>query len=66
MPKQSEKSNRERSHADILREALARPGVSEAMRVYSNWHEKDKGMDAYRSVCQNDSGTTKTNSKSIS
>lgn len=66
MPRQSEKSNRKQAHDDLLRAAIARPGVSEVMRVYSNWRERDKGLDTYRSVYQTASGITKTGSKSIS
>ena len=46
-----EKTNRERreqEHANLLREALARPGVREAMEVYQNWQRTDQGLDSYR------------------
>ena len=43
-------SRREREHAEMLEAALARPGVREVMDVYRGWQEKDRGLDAYRSV----------------
>ena len=40
--------NREREHAAMLEEALARPGVREVMQVYQNYQEIDKGLNSYR------------------
>ena len=32
----------------LLQEALARPGISEVMRVYENWQETDRAQEPYR------------------
>jgi hypothetical protein len=32
----------------LLQEALARPGISEVMRVYENWKEQDRAQEPYR------------------
>lgn len=42
------KSQREQQHADMLREALSRPGIREVMQVYENWQKADRAMDPYR------------------
>ncbi len=34
----------------MLREALARPGVREVMKVYGGWQQADRGLDAYRAA----------------
>ena len=43
-------SERARVHAEMLKATFARPGVREAMRVYENWREKDRWLDAYRAA----------------
>lgn len=43
-------SEREKQHSEMLKSALARPGVREVMEVYQGWREKDQGLDAYRSA----------------
>ena len=43
-------SRREQEHAAMLKKALARPGVRQAMKVYHDWRKKDQGLDAYRSA----------------
>ena len=41
-------SGHEQEHANMLKEALARPGVREVMDVYQNWQRADHGLDSYR------------------
>ena len=41
-------SDREKEHAALLKEALDRPGVREATKVYHDWQRADRGLDAYR------------------
>lgn len=38
----------EQEHANMLKEALARPGVREAMEVFQDWQRADRGLDNYR------------------
>ncbi len=59
-------SKRKLAHADLLKAALARPGVHETMQVYCNWIEKDQGLNPYRSVIQKTTIVTTTNSSNIS
>lgn len=42
------RSSREDAHAEMLQEALRRPGVREAMEVYRGWQRADNGLDSYR------------------
>lgn len=46
----SEKSQSEQDHDAMLREALSRPGVREAMEVYQGWRRVDRGLDPYRAA----------------
>ena len=39
-----------REHAAMLKEAISRPGVREAMEVYRNWKKTDATLDNYRRV----------------
>ena len=55
-------SRRVREHAEMLKAALARPGVREALDVYRGWQEKDRGLDAYRSATKTPGHVTTTNS----
>ena len=55
-------SRRERDHAEMLKAALARPGVSEVMLVYGSWRETDRALDIYRSVTAKAERITTTNS----
>ena len=41
-------SKRAQEQDAMLKEALARPGVREVMKVYGYWREIDKELDAYR------------------
>ena len=43
-------SKRAAEHDAMLKEALARPGVREVMKVYGGWQQADKGLDAYRAA----------------
>ena len=55
-------SRRERKRAEMLEVALARQGVREAMDIYRVWQEKDRRLDAYRSVTQTTGRVTTTDS----
>ena len=46
--KQNSESVRQSEHESLLKEALAKPGVREVLRVYGHWQEKDREFDAYR------------------
>ncbi len=54
-------SKREKEHAEMLKLVLARPGVREAMKVYDDWKEKDRGLDAYRSATKEPEHVLTTN-----
>lgn len=43
-------SERARVHVEMLEAAFTRPGVREAMKVYEDWREKDRRLDAYRAA----------------
>lgn len=43
-------STREQAHAELLKEAIARPGIREVMRVYKDWRRVDRGLDSYRAA----------------
>ena len=43
-------SKRAEEHAAMLKEALARPGVREVMKVYGGWREAEKGLAAHRAA----------------
>ena len=43
-------SKRAEEHAAMLKEALARPGVREVMKVYGEWWHIDRELDAYRAA----------------
>ncbi len=45
-------SRRGQDHADMLKAALARPGIREVMQVYGGWQGKDRGLDAYRAAAR--------------
>lgn len=54
-------STLEQERAALLREALARPGVREVMRVYGLCQEQDKGLNAYRAATRKSFETITTN-----
>ena len=39
-----------REHDAMLKEAISRPGVREAMEVYQNWKRVDASLDNYSRV----------------
>lgn len=43
-------TNRGETHAELLQEALERPGVLEVLRVYEDWRRADRGLDSYRAA----------------
>ena len=53
-------SERDRKHADMLKEALARPGIREVMEVYEHYQQVDRGLDAYRMVTKQRGKVTRT------
>ncbi len=53
-------SNRAAVHAAMLKEALRRPGVREAMEVYRDWQRTDNGLASYRAATKQPSITTTT------
>ena len=48
--RETEPSDRAKKHAALLKEALDRPGVYEAMKVFRNWRRADRRLDAYRAA----------------
>lgn len=46
----SPSGTREQAHAQLLQEALARPGIRELMRVCKDWRRVDRGLDSYRAA----------------
>ena len=56
---------REQEHAAMLQEALARPGIREVMKVYGGWREKDRRLDAYRTVTKVPVSTTTTDNTRV-
>ena len=55
----------ERDHTALLREAISRPGVREAVEVYLGWQEKDRHLDAYRSVTSGPNRVITTDSTKV-
>ena len=53
-------SKRAEEQAAMLKEALARPGVREVMKVYGGWQQADKGLDAYRTASKEGGVVTTT------
>ena len=53
-------SKREQEHADMLKEALARPGIREVMKVYRDYQQVDRGLDAYRLATRQRGKVTRT------
>ena len=58
-------SNREAVHAEMLKEALRRPGVREAMEVYRGWQRADNGLDSYRAATKQPWITTTTDHANV-
>ena len=38
------------THAELLQEALKRPGIRDVMRVYEDWRQADSGLDPHRAA----------------
>ena len=55
-------SRRAQAHAKMLKAALGRPGVKEAMEVYGGWRERDSGLNSYRAAAKKPSRIVTTNS----
>ena len=49
---EAEPSARAKEHAALLKAAMDRPGVYEAMKVYRNWQRADRGLDPYRAAAR--------------
>ena len=62
---QRSSSRRQREHEELLERALARPGIRDVMRVYDNWREKDRGMNAYREATKQSHWIGTTDSANI-
>ena len=60
-PDQQNRSDRERAHEEMLKEALKKPGVREIMGVYESWQRADKGLEPYRSATKDAHKVTTTN-----
>ena len=65
MVMQTKSTKRAQAHDEMLKVALSRLGVREAMEVYSGWLEKDQGLNSYRSATQKPMKMITTNSSSI-
>lgn len=58
-------SRREQEHKELLERALTRLGIRDVMRVYDNWREKDRGMDAYKAATKQSHRIATTDSSNI-
>ena len=58
-------SGHEQEHANMLKEALARPGVREVMDVYQNWQRADHGLDSYREATKDPQIITTTDHANV-
>lgn len=61
-----QKPSREKSHAAMLEEALARPGIHEVMHVYQRWQKLDRGLDPYRATKRRPHTVTTTDHANVS
>ena len=52
VPEKTESSDRVQQHAALLQEALAQPGVREAMRVHNDWAQREQALVAYREAAR--------------
>ena len=48
MTTERKKSQRSRSHEAMLKKALSRPGVYEAIEIFQGWERQKQAFDAYR------------------
>ncbi len=58
-------SQREEIHKELLETALSRPGVKEAMKVYSYYRKYGQVLDIYRSAMEGPSMIINADSSSI-
>ena len=54
-------SHRQDRQEEMLKEALERPGVREAVEVFLAWRSADHGLDPYRAATKHTSFATTTN-----
>ena len=64
MPDRTKMTKHAKAHDQMLKEALAHPGVYDLMKVYRNWQEKDQQIEPYRFCIQESTKTKTTNSSS--
>jgi len=62
--RKKEQSKRAQDHEEMLKAALARPGVREVMQVYGGWKEADRELDAYRAARRRTGSAVTTSSSS--
>lgn len=43
-------SQRQQDCESLIREATARPGIREVMKVYGTWERADRGLDPHRAI----------------
>ena len=60
-PKKSPSLTRTEQQEALLQEALARPGIAEALRLYGNWKEMDRSQEPYRETMRRRPVTFATN-----
>ena len=53
-------SAREKAHADLLPEALKRPGIREMILVYGDWRQADRALGPFREATRQAYETTTT------
>lgn len=58
-------SRRAREHAELLKAALARPGIREVMQVYGGWWEREQVVNVYRSAIKKVGKIITTNSSNL-
>ena len=54
------------THAKLLEEALARPGVRESMEIFEICANKEKELNKYQSFMSNSNNNTTVSSSSVS
>ena len=50
-------NGREKARAALVEDAFKRPGIREVMRVYENWQDVDHGLEPYRVIAGEQSGS---------
>lgn len=56
----SRRSQRQQDCESLIREASARPGIREVMKVYGAWKRADRSLEPYRAISRNRVTTTTT------